>query len=73
MDQEYYFSAQLLNVWTQLYLLLDLSDLSFQYLFLSEMFLFFPAEDDGISVEYAYSFLTLPNYFDFITAHSSLF
>ena len=28
----------------------------FQYLFLSEMFLFFHVEDNGIIVEYAYSF-----------------
>jgi len=36
------------------------------------MFLFFHVEDNGILVEYAYSFfLTLPN-LDFITAHFSL-
>ena len=43
--------------------------------FLSEMFLFFHVDDNGILVEYAYSFLrlifTLPN-LDFITAHFSL-
>jgi len=37
------------------------------------MLLFFHVEDNGLMVEYAYSFLrlTLPN-LDFITAHSSL-
>ena len=30
--------------------------LSFQYLFLSDMFLFFHVEDNGILVDYAYSF-----------------
>ena len=53
----------------------NLVTLSFQYLYLSEMFLFFHVEDNGILFEHAYShfedeFLTLPN-FDFITAHSS--
>ena len=50
--------------------------LLFQNLFfLAEKFLFFHVEDNGILVEYAYSFLrlilTLPN-LDFITAHFSL-
>ena len=34
----------------------NLVTLSFQYLYLSEMFLFFHVEDNGILVEYAYSF-----------------
>ena len=39
------------------------------------MFLFFHVEDNGILVEYAYSFLTLicnTAHLDFITAHFSL-
>ena len=48
---------------------------SLSFFCLSEIFLFFRVEDNGIFVEYAYSFLRLifklPN-LDFITAHFSL-
>ena len=58
------------------YPLLELSDCHFNIFFLSKMFLFFHVEDNGILVEYAYSFLRLifntAQLMHFITAHSSL-
>ena len=50
-------------------LALDLNDYRFSNFFLSEIFSFFHVEDNGILVEYTYSFWRL---IFFNTAHSSL-